>query len=300
MKSEVLAIVVSFNGMRWISRCVSSVLESGADLVVIDNGSTDGTVEWLRSEGIEVIVREDNPGFGAANNIGISLALSRSYDYVYLLNQDAWLCDYCLERMLSAFKSKAAVGYGVLSPVQFDASEKKLDSNFDRKCGRLLKDAGWSRRKGGGPTVVEVPFVMAAHWLVSAYALRMVGGFSPAFKQYGEDDNWLHRLHFLGLKCGVVTSARAVHDRADRKPVKAQRMRMKCIATVVKFSNPDNSLIARAFLEPLELFGMGCLHFSTIPWRYIPTLLKRYPELIRLRRKSKSSGAFLLKNSRVI
>lgn len=293
MKSEVLAIVVSFNGMSWISRCVSSVAESGADLLVIDNGSTDGTPEWLRSEGIEVISRDDNPGFGAANNIGIALALSRGYDYVYLLNQDAWLCDRCLERMLSVFKSDAAVGYGVLSPVQFDASGKKLDANFEKKCGRALKDSGWSRRKGGGPSVLEVPFVMAAHWLVSAYALRMVGGFSPAFKQYGEDDNWLHRLHYLGMKCGIVPSAVGVHDRAGRKPFKAQRMHLKCIATVVKLSNPSNSLVGRMFLEPLELFGMGCLHFSTIPWRFIPALLKRYPELMRLRRRSKSCGAFL-------
>lgn len=293
MNSEILVIVVTFNGMQWMERCVESVRESGADLLVIDNGSSDGTPEWLRSEGVEVISREDNPGFGAANNIGIRLSLERGYSYVYLLNQDAWLCEGCLENMLKTFNSGDAVGYGVLSPLQFDASMKKLDKNFDRKCGGSLKDAGWSRRRGGGEAVVEVPFVMAAHWMVSLFALKTVGGFSPAFRQYGEDDNWIHRLHFHGLKCGVVTGASAVHDRSTRKPTKARKMHLKCIAAVVKVSNPSCKLIGRLLLEPLELLGMGCLHFSTIPWRFIPTLIKRYPELVRLRRESRKAGAFL-------
>lgn len=293
MNSEILVIVVTFNGMQWIERCVESVRDSGADLLVVDNGSSDGTPEWLLSEGVEVVSREDNPGFGAANNIGIRTALERGYAFVYLLNQDAWLCDGCLENVLKVFNSPDAAGYGVLSPVQFEASMKKLDKNFERKCGTPLKDAGWTRRKGGGPAVVEVPYVMAAHWMVSLFALKTVGCFSPAFRQYGEDDNWIHRLHFHGMKCGVVPSASAVHDRASRKPAKAQKMHLKCIATVVKVSNPSCALVWRLILEPLELFGMGCIHFSTIPWRFIGTLIKRYPELIRLRRKSRAAGAFL-------
>ena len=141
MNSEILVIVVSFNGLQWLDRCVESVRDSGADLLVIDNGSSDGTVGWLRSEGVEVIECPDNPGFGAANNIGIRKALERGYSYAYLLNQDAWLCEGCLSTLLEVFNSKDAVGYGVLSPLQFDSSLKRLDKNFERKCGRELKDA---------------------------------------------------------------------------------------------------------------------------------------------------------------
>ena len=293
MNSEILVIVVAFNGLRWIERCVESVSNAGADLLLIDNGSTDGTREWLASQGIETLHRDDNPGFGAANNIGLKLALERGYGYVYLLNQDAWLCDGCLEQMLRVFRSEDAAGYGVLSPLQYEGSGRKLDRNFARKCRSRLEDAGWTKRKGGGPAVVEVPFVMAAHWMISLYALKTVGGFSPAFKQYGEDDNWLQRLHFHGLKCGVVPAAKAVHDRPQDKAPKAKRMTLKCISTVVKVSNPSNLLVGRLLLEPLELLGMGCIHFSTIPWRFIGTLIKRYPSLVRYRRQSRRPGAFL-------
>ena len=78
---------------------------------------------------------------------------------------------------------------------------------------------------------------MAAHWLVSRGALRKVGGFSPAFRQYGEDDNYIDRLHWHGFSCGVGPAASAVHDRSGRSLPKEGRMRLKCVAPVVKLSN---------------------------------------------------------------
>lgn len=64
-------------------------------------------------------------------------------------------------------------------------------------------------------TIYEVSFVMAAHWLITRRCLETVGGFSPSFPHYGEDDNYLQRVNFWGLKVGIVPEAKAVHDRAD-------------------------------------------------------------------------------------
>ena len=242
---RVLAVVVTYNAMRWADRCLGSLLRSSLKpaVLVVDNGSSDGTREHVRSAFPEVRLecRPENPGFGAANNIGLRMALEEGFDFVYLMNQDAWVEEDTLELL----------------------------------------------------GIVEVPFVMAAHWLVSRGALRKVGGFSPAFRQYGEDDNYIDRLHWHGFSCGVVPAASAVHDRSGRSLPKEGRMRLKCVAPVVKLSNPGGCLPLRLLAGPLELAAMSVKNLSAYPLRQIPALLRRYPELIRLRAASKAEGAFL-------
>ena len=253
MKSEILVIVVTFNGMKWIDKCVSSVLSSDlpADLLVIDNGSTDGTVE---------------------------------YSYVYLLNQDAWVEPGTFRLLTEAMEDGR---YGILSPVQLDGSGKKMDRQFAKRCKSYL-------RKQKDEKIVEVPFVMASHWMISRGCLQKVGGFSPAFIMYGEDDNYIDRARWNGYLCGVVPAASAVHDRADRPSNKDQRMFLKCNASIVHVSNPAGWELLRLIGEPLRLAAIGCLYFDGTPFKFIGKLIKRYPELLKLRRKSRKPGAFLI------
>ena len=92
---KILAIVVTYNGMEWIDRCLDSLLCSTLrpDVFVVDNGSTDGTQEYVHSHFPEVFFRqnETNLGFGRANNIGLRFAIEGGYSHVYLMNQDAWV-----------------------------------------------------------------------------------------------------------------------------------------------------------------------------------------------------------------
>lgn len=288
--ARILVTIVTYNARPWIDKCLESLRTSSVpvDVLVVDNASPDGTADYIHDfyPDVELVENTSNSGFGAANNIGLRRTLERGYDFVYLLNQDAWIKKDTLEVLVSNWKD----GYGILSPVQLSA-KGKMDKQFGKKCGKLLKEA--PKGLDGAKRVVEVPFVMAAHWLVSRKAVETVGGFSPAFSQYGEDDNYIDRLHHFGLKVGVVPDAKAVHDRDGRKTSRERRMRLKCVATVVKLSNPDHSPLARVFVEPLELLGMTVKNFSLIPVKYIPTLVRRYPELLRLRKASRKGSAFL-------
>lgn len=280
--AKVLAIIVTYNGMRWVERCLGSVRAAGLDAVVIDNGSTDGTAEYIAEHfpEMQLVQPGSNLGFGAANNIGLRKALDGKYDFAYLLNQDAWLEADTVDKLLAT----ASPEYGILSPIQNDA-KGKIDRRFGKKCKKAV---GYFI-----DGVVEVRFVMAAHWLVSREAIEAVGGFSPAFKQYGEDDNWIHRARYFGYKVGVVPAAKAVHDRAERILSKEARMKLKCTATVAKLSNPCNCLAFRYIAEPCELLCMAVKNASLYPLKFIPALLGRYGELTRLRAESKRRGAFL-------
>lgn len=271
------------------------------DALVVDNGSSDGSVQYIREHfpSVRVVESGSNLGFGGANNIGLRIACEQGYDFAYLLNQDAWL----LPGTLAALVAASSEDFPLISPIQISA-DGRLDPNFRRKCAPALRKAGAlndslnggnAPQKAGDelPQIVEVPFVMAAHWLLRISTIRTVGGFSPAFKQYGEDDNFIQRLRYFGLRPGVVPGAKAVHDRADRPDSKERRMRLKSLSCVVRLSNPCRPFAVSAVLEPLRLVGTALKNSSAYPLRYLPELLSRYCELRRLRAQSKRKGAFL-------
>ena len=287
---KILVIIVTFNAQKWVTKCFRSLTESSVpvDVLVVDNGSTDETLPMIRANypAVRIIETGENLGFGAANNIGFRIVLDEGYDFAYLLNQDAWLERDTLSRLVAAY----APEWGVLSPMQLGAYGRR-DHRFNHKCGPYIDAA--LRRHYSNTLVVDVPFVMAAHWLVSRQAIETVGGFSPAFKMYGEDDNWLHRLHYHGLHSGVVPESRAVHDRSSRYMSRDQRLALKCISTVVKVSDPNRSFGWMRIREVLELIGMGFKNKSSVPWRFIHELRARLPELKSCREASLQKGAFL-------
>lgn len=288
--ADILTIIVSYNGMRWIERCLDSVRGSSmpSDIFVVDNGSVDGTREWLRSQhDLTYVESEHNLGFGAGNNIGLRHALEKGYQYVYLLNQDAWVLPDTFSRMVAAFEAGKSAGerFGILSPLQTTADGSSLDARFRHYYS--------SARPETASGVREMRFVMAAHWMIRRECLQEVGGFSPVFSQYGEDDNWLHRAEYFCWHCGVVPAASAVHDRDWREMPRDKRMRLKCVASVVKISDPCGFLPWRLVRQPLELLAISVRYCSAAVFRYLFTLVGRYGELVARRRESMRPGAFL-------
>ena len=85
-------IIVSYNAMKWAERCFSSLRTSAVPLsvIVVDNGSTDGTQEFITTQfpEVEFIQSAENLGFGKANNLGIEMAYKNGADFFYLMNQN--------------------------------------------------------------------------------------------------------------------------------------------------------------------------------------------------------------------
>jgi GT2 family glycosyltransferase len=134
---KVLVIVVTYNGMRWLERCLGSVMSGQAghlqaDLYVFDNDSQDGSADFVQTHfpDARLIRSAENLGFSKANNQGIRYALENGYDYVYLLNQDAWLAPGSLETLVAA--TEAHPDFAVLSPLQMTDGYKSLDTQFSK------------------------------------------------------------------------------------------------------------------------------------------------------------------------
>ena len=240
---KVLVIIVTYNAMQWIERCLNSVQFSivKADAFVVDNGSTDGTQEYIQKHFSEVLLHQskENLGFGRANNLGLLYALEHDYDYVYLLNQDAWIFPETIGRLIEV--SANHPDYGILSPFQMNADVYHIDNNFlidtclHAKKNEIVNDIYNQKYKA----VYEVPYVMAAHWFVSSKVIKEVGGFSPTFPHYGEDCNYIDRLQFKGFKTGVIPSLRVVHDRGERLDSNQKKMYIGYTGSLQLLSNPN-------------------------------------------------------------
>ena len=125
---NVYIIIVTYNGMQWLSKCLSSCV--GNHIIVVDNNSSDETVRYLRSNHPDIILLEQsqNLGFVAANNIGMSYALKNKADYVFLLNQDAYLQVDTISKLIDVYKENTE--FGILSPIHLNGNGSKLDRNF--------------------------------------------------------------------------------------------------------------------------------------------------------------------------
>ena len=290
--NRTLVIIVSYNGMKWIERCLCSVAMSTekADIMVIDNASTDGTPEWIEENfkgKVELRRLNTNAGFGAANNVGLKAALEARYEYIYLLNQDAWLRRDCLSTLIEAFENakKENRPYGILSPIQLRSDREFPEEKFLNwyRISDPLEDCGIKR----------TDFIMAAHWMISRECLQSVGAFSPSFRHYGEDDNYIHRAAYHGFLTGIVPEAYAVHDRQDRACSKAKNMYLKMTAALVKMSDPRKNFHIRWGGQILKLLFSALRYTSTDCLKYAIELTRRRKELHANQQNSRQTGAFL-------
>lgn len=220
---KILTIIVTYNGAQWYDRCFGSLQRSTipVDIMVVDNASQDGTADWIAAHYPEInLIRSDkNLGFGQANNIGMRYALDNGYDYVFLLNQDAWLhTNDCIGRLVQVAENHPE--YMIMSALWLYGSGERItkgsklhmialeepnnDFVSDLYLGRELKE------------VYETDYIGAAAWLLPRKTLEQIGGFDPLFFHRGEDDNYMQRVHYHGGKIGLCAKACICHDIEER------------------------------------------------------------------------------------
>lgn len=204
--------------MQWYNRCFESLRNSAVPVqtIVIDNASSDGTVEFIRQNYSEIILIESkqNLGFAKANNIGLRYALEHQADYVFLLNQDAWLNQ---AETISTLANLSMVHpeYAILSPLQLYGSGSKIENEvlmyFARHANSkydFVSDLYFNRLKD----IYQVPYACAVCWFLPIETVKNIGGFDPAFFHYGEDDNYIQRVKYFGGFVGICPRVSICHD----------------------------------------------------------------------------------------
>ncbi|MEH6659256.1 glycosyltransferase family 2 protein [Leeuwenhoekiella marinoflava] len=261
---KIAIVIVTYNGMKWLKKCLTSVYQSdiSVNVIVVDNNSQDGTIDFIKEnfKQIHLIATGKNLGFGKANNIGMRKALENGADYLYLLNQDAYLESSTLSELVR-FSEKNS-NYGILSPMQYNGDGTALDPNFKQNLP--------FKNDSKDDSIIDVEFVMAAHWLLTRECILQVGLFDPIFKHYGEDNDYINRALYHGYRVGVVQTAKGLHDRFFRKiPVKRKlEIYYRSNLSVLTNINLSFSGAVKVFLKKMiPVFGKSILKLRILEIR---------------------------------
>lgn len=227
----IYTIVVTYNGVRWVDKCFGSLINSKVAehrILAVNNGSSDNTSDILRCKypEVEIIETGQNLGFGKANNIGIRKAIENNADYVFLLNQDAWVEQDTISKLMeTAEKYKQ---YSILSPMQY-FNKETLDYKFKNYYkGGILQENG----------IIDVLFVNAAVWLIRTSDIIELGLFNECFSHYGEDSEFCIRYMLNNKKIGIVKNAISFHERPqqDKSPSEDEMLKRTQINIFIRFS----------------------------------------------------------------
>ncbi|AXG73028.1 glycosyltransferase family 2 protein [Flavobacterium arcticum] len=233
MNKKVFVVIVTYNGAHWVDRNISSLLQSDypVTIIVIDNCSTDNTVALLdKYEEVSLIQANENLGFGKGNNIGIQKALAQGADYVFLLNQDAWVFNNTISSLIAKMEKDSKLG--ILSPMHYSGNGKSYDTAFSTYLSRSYSDLQYINS-------VAVPFVNAAAWMMSRKCIERVGFFEPLFGHYGEDRNYCDRVKYHGFLIGIDLDAKIIHDRVITRNLKKDiiQSKYKILATLLDINH---------------------------------------------------------------
>jgi N-acetylglucosaminyl-diphospho-decaprenol L-rhamnosyltransferase len=217
---DVTVVVVTWNALPWVEQCLRSV--TGYDVIVVDNGSSDGTVELVRERFPRVrLIEQDNRGMGGGNNSGMREAAGR---YFFLLNSDAWVLGDGLARLVAfadAHPDAAVVGPRLLNTdgtlqrsVRAEPTLWRISTEyfFIRKLAprsNLLNPlyvGGFDHR-----SVRESDWLSGAALLVRHEAADAVGLFDEDFFMFGEEVDWMTRFRRAGWKVLFYPEAEVVH-----------------------------------------------------------------------------------------
>lgn len=193
--------------------------EYEAEVIVVDNGSNDGTLEWLKQlqdskfKDLQII-KNQNTGFSAGNNIGIKASGGK---YVLLLNPDTRVETDTFEVMLNFMESHQNVGISgckVLKP----------DGNLDLACRRkfpnpwnsfkrlfLLSNSEYNLTKADINQDMEIDSVMGAFLLIRRTVIDKIGLLDENFFMYGEDLDWCLRCKEAGYKVWYFPKTSITH-----------------------------------------------------------------------------------------
>ena len=218
--ADVSVVVVTYNALPWVEQALESV--RGHETIVVDHGSTDGTLELVRDRFPAVrVIEQENKGLGGGSNAGMRAALG---DWFLLLNSDAWAEGDAVEQ-LAAFgegnPDAAVVGPRLRYPdgrlqrsVRGFPTLWRLATEYFFLRKLAPRSRAFNAFYGDGfehDRPYEAEFLMGAVLLVRREAADTVGLFDEDFFMFSEETDWLYRFHQAGWTVLFTPDAEFVH-----------------------------------------------------------------------------------------
>jgi GT2 family glycosyltransferase len=228
MNVDVTVIIVSWNCRDRLDDCLRSIEQApdqvSREVVIVDNGSQDGTPEHVRKHWpqVRLVALPRNHGFGAANNVGFASAAG---DYILVLNPDTRILPGMLTTMLDTLRADPSIGcvgarhYNPDMSLQWSMDDfPSLLNESIHYCDvyRLPFLRGWLRRKyprwSDHDEPRDVDWVNGACMMVPRAVYAATGGFDDYFFLFAEELDWCLRIWRAGWRVRFLPAAGLIHD----------------------------------------------------------------------------------------
>ncbi|MDY0083127.1 MAG: glycosyltransferase [Ignavibacteriaceae bacterium] len=225
-------IIVNYNVKEFLQNLIHSIEKASLNLtkeiIVIDNASDDGSVEFIREKfpQVNLVANKTNLGFGKANNIGLKQAKGK---YILLINPDTIVAEDTFEKMIQFFESNDNVGLAgckILNP----------DGTLQLACRRSFPGPWTSFTKVTGLSTLfpksrifarynltyldendtyEVDAISGSFMMMKREVYEKTGGFDEQFFMYGEDLDLCYRIQKAGYKVFYVHPTQIIHYKGE-------------------------------------------------------------------------------------
>jgi GT2 family glycosyltransferase len=214
--AKVCAITVNWMRCDDTLECIASLYHGGVpdlDVIVIDNGSHDGSVERIRQAFPQATVRSNdtNEGYAKAANQGIRLALERGADYILTINNDAVGKGEFIKEMIAAFQRHEHSGAVGCKIFYYDTDKIWYAGGYFNEWLGFSRHPGMDQRDDGTKQESLTDFVTGCVMLTKAEVFRKVGLFDERIMIYSEDLDFCLRARRSGYGSWYVPTAVVFH-----------------------------------------------------------------------------------------
>ncbi len=250
IKMDLTVAIISYNTKDLLRECLRSISDSRPsviyEIVVVDNSSTDGSGEMVKTDfpDAQIIENQENAGFARACNQALTRAVS---EYVLILNSDTVITEGCLDTLFAFMKSHkdtGAVGPLILNfdnSVQYSSRNfpSFLDATVHAFLGTILPSNPFSKRykriECSHQSEQEVDWISGAAMCVRKEAASSIGRFDEAYHMYVEDMDFCYRLWRENWKVYFLPDAKVYHYIGQSSKQMSQKMIIEHQKSIYRF-----------------------------------------------------------------
>ncbi len=237
-QSRVVIIIVTYNGEKYLSDLFNSLSRQDysldkIDVIVVDNYSTDDTVNFIKNNypSTRIIINQQNLGFTKANNQGIKLAQDIGADYVFFLNQDTICTDNLISSLVNALDNNSQLG--IVQPLLLFWPKQELINTAGNQihflgfgyCGDYKKRIEATNYL----SEQSITYASGAALMIRRALLDKLGGFDELFFMYHEDLDLGWRARLLGYQIALISQTIIYHK--HKFDLKGNKQKNYCMET---------------------------------------------------------------------
>lgn len=217
---SISVILVNYNGKSYNDKCIESILRSTLtselQIVVVDNASTDGSLQllqdrWEENNQVKIIPLDKNYGFSKANNVGIEWAMENGAEYFLILNNDTEIAEDTLEKMIDIQKETGAIIVPKIVYADHSDTIWCAGGSFSKVIWKPVQRGMNQKDTGQYDQSMKCSFANGCCMLLSEKIIRKLGLLDEQFFLYYEDTEYSLRARQKGIPIWYCAQALIYH-----------------------------------------------------------------------------------------